>query len=455
MNRGLEPESHPAESSANAKRHRAGTIPGQRAALWLVAVSAAWTIVALVRVLPYLPTSGGDFEHLHRSAAALVSGQGAYLHPELDYPPLFPVLLAPLGFLSLDAARFIWLGISIAAVLAAMAAIWRLAGSDVVAASAVAVALAIEGTALPNLALGQTNPMLLLLLAVALLLHRSRPARAAAAIGLAAALKIWPGLLLLSFLAGGRKAIVATWRSGLLTWALLVALPFGLLAVATPSPHLPPSHGFWLGTPALLNFSAPAAVLRASYDWEPGGALPADWVNGVTATWSLDNGRRLRSVLSSLVTLGAGLAALGMRWRRVRGQRASDDTDETDEFDESPGVALTGALVALALVAAPIAWYHYQLLQLPAFVLAFAAAFRARRWGVVVALAVLLATLTRHEWVVAAVGLFEPDPTTALYCTGLILPLAGTFWFASRVLALSRVRPPETSARAVDRQPST
>jgi hypothetical protein len=397
--------------------------PGARpAALWFRMLLVAWTLVALVRVVPYLATSGGDFENLHRGAAALARGESAFARAELDYPPLVPVLLAPLGLLSLDTARVVWLALSLAALLAALEAIWRLAGRDLAASAAVAVVLAFDGTAIPNLALGQVNPLLLVLIAVALLAHRARPAGAGALVGLAAALKIWPGLLLLSWLPAAPAARRLAGRSALLAGALLVALPLGLLVLATPPPHLPVAHGYWLGTPAVLNFSAPAAVLRASYGWRPGEELPRDWVDGVNSNWRLAPERQRLSVAVALGLLAAGLTALFLRVRR-NGRAPS-------------GPGLAGALVALALVAAPIAWYHYQLLQLPAFVLALAGALRRGRWATVCALGATLLVLTRHELVAAALRAVAPLPENALYLTGVVLPLVGAAWFLVQLAAL-------------------
>ncbi len=297
-------------------------------ATWLVGVLVLGSVLALFRVLPFLAKRGGDFANLHRGAAALVAGESAFARPELDYPPLVPVILAPLGLLPLAEARMVWLGLSLAALVAALVVIWRVAGGDGAASCAIAAVLALDGSALPNLALGQLHPLLLLLLALALLLHSARPRLAAAAVGLAAALKIWPGLLLLSWLPrlpwlpwrgspGGNDAL-RTWLSGALTWALLFILPWTVLVVATPPPHLPLAHGYWLGTPALLNFSAPAAALRASYGWEPGAALPDDWVAGVSASWSLTRERQCISVFASLLVLATGLALLLLRVRRER-----------------------------------------------------------------------------------------------------------------------------------------
>lgn len=431
---------------------RAPRIPSRLAVGLLAFALVAWSIVALWRVLPFLSTSGGDFQYLLRGASSLVAGESAFARTELDYPPLLPVLLAPFALLPFDEARLAWLLLSMAAVFAAMVATWRLAGGDGTAALAVGLVLALDGSALPNLAVGQTNPLLLLLLAATLLLYQARPRRAAAAIGLAAALKLWPGLLLLSWLPGlpdpraeaapasgtrrwrwSSGEFLRCWGSGLGTWAFFLFVPWAILLLCTTPPHLPVSHGYWLGTPAVLNFSAPAAVLRASYGWETGQPLPYDWEAGVSAVWVLSRERQWISVATSLITLAAGLTAIGaarLRRRRLAGEGWPISGGTT------PGRDTVIALVALALVAAPISWYHYQLLQVPAFALALAAALRAGRWGAALATAVLSAALTRHEWIVAIVELYEPDPATALYFTGFLMPLFAVVWLVSRVRAI-------------------
>lgn len=418
----------------NARRQLSAESPGSPLACawrapsaWLTVAIGGWLAVALSRVVPYLPQSGGDFENLHRGAASLVAGGSAFSRPELDYPPLVPVLLAPLGWLDLAVARQVWFALSILAIASAMVLLFRLAGRDSAAATAVAVVLAVEGSSVPNLGLGQVHPLLLLILAGALIAFERHPGRAAGALGLAAALKIWPGLLYLAFVTASQAARWRAARAAAVAALLLVALPFGLLVAATPPPHLPLAHGYWLGTPAMLNFSAPAAVLRASYGWQPGSRLPADWVEGVTAAWRLAPGGQRISVTVSLLVLATGLLAIHLRLAR----RPALAT----------GPAVASALVALALVAAPISWYHYQLLQLPAFVLALAAAVRARRWLSVVALGTLLAVLTHHEWLAAAWRLVRPDPATALYLTGICLPLLGAVWFVSRLFALGAGAP--------------
>jgi hypothetical protein len=404
-----------------------------RLALGLGLVS--WTAIVLVRVLPFLPTSGGDFEHFHRSAAALVAGESAYASPDFDYPPLAPVLLAPLGRLPLGEARIVWLALSLAAVLGAVWATWRLAGGDLAAAGALVAVLALEGTAIPNLGVGQTNPLLLLLLALALFSLAARPSLAAASLGFAAALKVWPGMLLLAWIApagepGYRRVGLRSALAGLGAWALGVFLPAAVLLLATPPPHLSLAHGFWLGSPAMLNFSAPAAALRASYGWAPGTPLPADWEAGVRASWVLGEERQLFSVAFSLLVLGAGLGAVLWRLRRVHSTAAGESA-----VPSPPDLARQTfcALVALALLAAPISWYHYQLLQLPAFGLVLALALRERRWASALLVLAGVLALTRHElWVRLFAGL-GTEPRTALYWTGFLVPTVALIWFAALV----------------------
>jgi hypothetical protein len=235
---------------------------------------------------------------------------------------------------------------------------------------------------------------------------------------------------------------------GLGVWALGIALPAGLLTLLTAAPHVALAHGFWLGTPALLNFSAPAAVLRASYRWIPGTPLPIDWEAGIRGSWVMAHDRQLLSVAVSLLTLTAGLLAIAWRLRRAR-QAASGDRDGRADSVASARDTVC-ALIALALLAAPISWYHYQLLQLPAFVLALTAAVRARRWGRAVLVVAAVLALTRHELWVLVLQALGSDSTTALYRTGFLVPLAAAVWFASRVLeiggAKSGVRAPGVDA---------
>jgi len=126
------------------------------------------------------------------------------------HPPFATLLALPLAWLSWPVARLAWLLLSWAAIALA----WQIArvSPAVCAATASFWVLA--------LGLGTHEPLLFLLLALALRLERARPRLAAALIGLCAAIKVYPVLLIAGLLIAGRRAMA------------LVALATGALALA-------------------------------------------------------------------------------------------------------------------------------------------------------------------------------------------------------------------------------
>jgi Glycosyltransferase family 87 len=317
-----------------------------------------------VLVWPFLSRSRGDFGYQYPAAKALLDSASPFGAPWYDYPPLAPVLLAPLALLPFEQARVTWFLLGQACLLGAALLLVRPLGRAVheqtpvpgarAAALAVGLVWLCAGTLQENLALGQWNPVLLLLLALAWRLEAANPGRAAAVLGVAAGIKIWPGLLLAASLLQQR------WRAfaqGLAATAAALILPGLTIALTVPPPHLPVHGHFWMGSPAPLNLSLPAAVLRATYlDEEPGPTgIPHDWeIGDNTELLDLTPSRRTLSVAVSLAVLAAGLGVLVWKTGWPRRPRCTTD-----------GLPLLAALVALALLAAPLAWYHYQLLQLP------------------------------------------------------------------------------------------
>jgi hypothetical protein len=135
-----------------------------------------------------------------------------------------------------------------------------------------------------------------------------------------------------------------------------------------------------MGTPAALNFSLPALAVRLTYSVPAESPLPADWQAGNNPEgFHLAPWRRGLSVAVSLATLAAGLLAiLQVNRRRDR-------------------LYVLAALVALATLASPISWYHYQVFQLPGLALLGAAYLRRRAVWPLAGLSVLAAGLTREE----------------------------------------------------------
>jgi alpha-1,2-mannosyltransferase len=233
----------------------------------------------------------------------------------------------------------------------------RILGSDRAALLTVVACWALCGTVAENLVLGQVNPILLFLLVLAWWdVSRGRGAVAAGAIGLATALKLWPAVLLIALAA-------LHWRraaAGLAAAIALVALSW-LPFLALPPPHSPARADYWAGTPALLNFSLPAVALRLADPPTPGEILPASWRNG-NDPLAFELPARQAILSAGLAGLLLVLGALWLLWT-ARG---------TGGKGTMP--AMTAA-VSLALLASPISWYHYQLLQLPGLALL------ARRWA--------------------------------------------------------------------------
>ena len=322
-------------------------------ALALGGLAAHFLARTLLAPLAAIPREPADFAHHHAAARAILGGESPYRVADYDYPPLPALLALPLALLPLPTARLVWFSLSWAALVGAAALAWRLLGGGRVNLLVVAAVWSLAGTAAENLVLGQLNPLLLLLVVGAWWgLARGSPATTHGALAAAAALKIWPAAVLAVHAVARRGRVLAAGAGVALLGLAASWLPLALL----PAPRLPTTAGFWRGTPALLNFSLPAVALRLADPARPGQPLPADWVHGNDPeALALPAGRAALSVAVAVLTLAIGL------WLLVRaappGLRGED----------LPLAA--AALIALALAASPIAWYHYQLLQLPGLAL--------------------------------------------------------------------------------------
>jgi hypothetical protein len=323
-------------------------------------------------VWSYVTRTPGDFGYNYQAAAALLRGESPF-RPDFAYPGIVPLLLAPLARLPIEPARIVWYLLSQAALIGAALCLFRPLGGDGAALVALGALWSAAGTVPENLALGQMNPVLLLLIALAMRWLLSAPGRSGAALGAAAALKVWPGVLLLPFVRGERRRGLAL---GLAIAAVSAVLPWAIYRAFLPPPYGPTAATYWMGTPAPLNFSLPAAVLRASYrgsltgPLDPASGEPRDWVVGNNpAVLRLSPWRRDLSAAVSLALLAAGLAA----WRmRVSWTAARDMASPRDDL------AVLAYLTVLCVVASPISWYHYQLLLLPGGALLVAGSLRRR-----------------------------------------------------------------------------
>lgn len=407
----------------------------RRDGLLLAALGVVYLAHQVLWPARHLPRLTGDVANYLAAARALAAGGSPFAVHGFDYPPLLAFLVLPLAPLDDLAARWAWFGVGQVALLAAAWGTWRAAGGGRQAALAVAATWALGGTAAVNLAIGQSTPLLLAAIAWALALLPRRPGAAGAWIGLAAALKLWPGLLLAAWLA-------RPWRRGLVVgaalFALLVAGPVAWLAAAGRAPALPASSGYWAGTPAPLNASLPAAVLRALDPPAPGGPLPLTWTSGdstaalLPAAWK----RGVAVGVGGVFVLVAAGALLAPSLARRR----------------PPPVLAVAALASVAVVASPIGWYHYQLAHFPAVALLAAGYLAERRWRPLAGFSALALLATHPEWIgfgryAARHGWTAAEPAW-LYAATTAPTLAGVALVAWLVVAVRRSgdRPPRWTA---------
>ena len=398
------------------------------AVLWLwLAVAVPWR---------HLHATGGDFRAYHQAARALATGESPYTVPAFIYPPLLPVMLLPLAPLSLESARVAWF---VASQLALLGSLWLtrpLCGGGVVGLAAVAAVWIAGGTVPENLVLGQVNPFLLLLIVAAMRLVPRRAHAGAALIGVAAALKVWPAALLVVFV--WRRE----WRpllTGVAVTLALVAAPAAITVAMVDDPHARGGEApLKVGTAAPLNVSLPALALRLA-DPPRGRELPRSWVEGV-APEGFEPWRRygwLAAAVAALVLVGS-MGTLA-RWAPSTIDRVArsplPDAEGRDRALE------LGAMVAAAILAAPIGWYHYQLCQFPGFAIALAGRLEARRYRAAIAIGLVLLALTRAQaWLfgryVERFGFTAEEPAW-LWLATTVGPVAGLVWL---VLSIRQAR---------------
>jgi hypothetical protein len=401
----------------------AGAASSSRLAAPRIEAGLTWALLAAVLAITgwraaaawrALPSFGSDFTHALEAGREIAAGRSPYRVHDFDYPPLVGFVAAPLSGLAPLTARRIWLSVNTVALMIAALACWRLAGRGVRGALVVLAVWCAAGTMPENLVLGQMNPVLLALLATAAAVAIERPAAAGGAIGLAAALKLWPGAVAPVLARGKSRSSITACATAV---ALGLVLPWAVAALLE-GPDTPTSRGYWAGTPAPLNDSLPAAVLRWTlYRPSSAGPLPEAWTLGnQPGAFELD---RAGAGLSLAV---AGAALLGGLALLLAGRR-------NPSAEASPWAIAAG--LSLAILASPISWYHYQLLQIPGVTLLLASSTGSRartvaRW--VAALTLLAAMTSAHRWAFGAYaarwGWTGARPVTLLLAT-TVVPLLG------------------------------
>jgi hypothetical protein len=333
-----------------------------RRRLWVfifLVACAIWYVKQ--NILNVLPTPGlSDFRFYYFAAQHILHGESPFLTADYIYPPLLACLLVPLALFDYYTARWIWFVFSQFCLLTAAFLWWRRLGRDLKASAAIAFVWGAGWVAQDSFATGQPDPLLILLIVMAC---ASRGAIRFASAGVGFAIKLIPAIL----------AVIAplerNWR-GLLTFVatagLLMAIPWAIVATLR-GPARPASTDYLYGTPCVLSWSIPSGALRAIEPPSKDGKLPADWING----WDLPRLRlsfeqKLVSISVSLAVLSGGIALLYYKTRAGIGNQQ---------------VPIIGAaLIALALAASPIAWWHYQAMQYPGVALLLYYALRGGGW---------------------------------------------------------------------------
>lgn len=356
--------------------------PSRSAGLWLALILLASLYVArnVVLAASVLADLPGDFATFFRAAQAMVAHQSPYTVHNFDYPPLAAFAVLPLAGLEYQHARLIWFCSSHIAMIVAAWLMWRRLGRSLESAVVVAAVWCLAGTVAENLVLGQYNPLLLLLVCLSILTVNRRAARDGVAMGLAAALKLWPALLLSGWAARRRWRALA---AGAVIAVLGVLVPLAVISLRLPPPHLPTSSGYWAGTPASLNMSIPATAVRLADLPGHDAQLPRSWRLGNNPRrFELDRGPAVMSVVVSVLVLG-----IGTFWVVAKGRRIGADV-----------LPVFAALVAVVLAGAPISWYHYRLLHFPGLAWLAGAMVRSRRWLALLGVAAVGATITWSQY---------------------------------------------------------
>ncbi len=315
----------------------------------------------IVRVVPAL-AGPSDFLVYQQGAVQVVNGNSPFTAVRYFYPPLLALLLTPIARLDYVVGRWLWFLFSQLCLLGSAWLLWRFLGRDWTAACIIALVWATGGAAFENLYLGQLGPQLLLLFVLA---YTRTGWFQGSALGLAAALKVFPGLAAAALLlAPSRRAFV----SFIVAAAALSAIPWIIVVAALSGPRKPVGESFVAGTPAILSWSLPSVALRALDPPREGMPFPRNWEIGNDApSLQLPLRDRVVSLSVAAVTFFGGTALV---FFTTRGRLSS------------AGVPWAmAAFVALSLASLPYAWTHYQLFQYPAVAMLLCYLWRSRRWG--------------------------------------------------------------------------
>jgi len=328
---------------------------------WLALAAVTLSVGRFLVVLPltYPPRPDVDFPSYHEAGRRLLAGEIDRLYDddfkEFQNLPLVTVALAPLGALPYDVAWHAMWWLNLAAILGALAVLLAAVRAFLPpldarrAMLAAAVYFAFAPIMHRSLLLGQTTPLMVLLLAVSYALaSRGRSWLAGGLLGAIGLVKIPPLALAGVFLVRRRLAIVAAASAVIAAGVLLSLALFGAeLNAAYFEKVIVTNAG--KGLAAFNNQSLLGSLLRLLTD------------RGLT-DWRLEPPPPAVSI-AYRVAVTALLGAILWSCRRLVWPRAGRPNPGTLEAELGLGIGLM-------LLVFPIAWLHYfQFLVVPATVL--------------------------------------------------------------------------------------
>lgn len=333
-----------------------------------------WGSFALNRIASPDADMHTDFQTFWNSARRLLHGGDIYTPeplPNLE-PPVFTLMMAPLGRMEYWQAYRLFVLIDALAVVGSVTLVAAQAQLSAGRTALVTAAILASSPMLATLGLGQMYPLITLGLAVTWCLQqRGRPLLAAVVLGLVVALK--PSLLPVL----GLPAVRRQWQP------LLVAFTSGAAAMLL---------GWWAAGPRSLPRWVGLLYDHPPNNYWDNASLPGMFLR-LTAGGE-DGARPLYAMPGGFVTgLVLGLTVLaGTLWTvRARPHGSGGDGDAGKQIPLDTDVALW-AVAAAALLASPLSWHNYLVMLMPGLVVLAAHG----RWRWVMAL--LAPALIGMEW---------------------------------------------------------
>lgn len=350
-----------------------------------------------------------DFKHMYAATCALSEGRNYYDERELFaaaqkrglqtlnpyvYPPTLAVLMLPLSPLQFQDAARVWYGLNILFAIGSFLLLSRFL-SGLRSPWSLLIPAFLMATSFPltrTLTAGQLNLLLLFLLSLsAWWLWKQNPVAGGVALGLAAAIKVFPALLIL--LLFWRKQ----WRAAVAS----ISAAAGFTLVASLVSGLGTSLQF-LGLLRQMGYgSSTWTHLGMHFHIDPANQSPAALITrlltqnpeaGVVGIASMP---MLAKVLSTIVALT--LIALGFYFSRPRGNTA--EMESTSSMTE--GLESFALITMISLLVPSLMWDHYltiALLPLAILIASFQSD-QTKTWEIVVAaLAVYLINFPYNFW---------------------------------------------------------